>query len=1350
MRRIDIIKKFFMGVSVACMSFTGMLFMTDEVKAAETIICEADGSDMEDDTKAIQACLNEAQNNESTIIKIPAGKYYISRTLTIYSNTTLELDKDAEIIRTDGSHIMIRSEQDLKTGGYGQAKNIVIKGGTWNGNVQDTTVLCPLMYFCHGTNITLKDMDIKSACSRHMVIIAGVDTALVDGVTFSDFVLYTGEDENNEYFTVEGENGEINKELALRTMEALHLDCISADGKSEGLALPCDDTVNKSITVQNCTFDGVMSGVGNHYMVDKNVKGQNLVIRNNTFKNIEYTCIDVYNQNGVIIEDNEAVNVGELVRVVNGTGRIKDNTVKCRNNAWEAVVGLCGIKITDSADMEVSLNNISGGTHGISLSGVNGKVYQNIVTNTAGNAITALDGCELSIEENKITANKQNGIYVENGNTFIDANVLKDCEGHGIAVYDSECEVSANEVSSVKMYGICVNNSVATLKSNIIEKTESHGIYALENSVVGTWYNILNNNGENAIYYNNATGKVMNNEITSPGLRGILIFEAGNKAGDVYIENNIISKAGENGIKIEGSSFVDVKANTVSDCSNQSINVYDSKSVKVLDNKVSGSCADGIYMFNVSDMDVNDNKISLTVNTALAVYNSNSINIFWNNIKGATTGILINNSKVECCMDNIIDSTTDKAIWALEGADVYITGNTITNADKQGIQINDATSYIVDNKITSPGDKAIYYYASTGNVEANNITSAGTNGIKLEESDNVTVIYNEIEKAASQAINIYGSKNVVILYNNVTGSVVDGIYVFESDNVEVTENKVKDTINSAVAVYKSNEAKISNNTVNAAKNGVLVNNSEVVCKDNFIDSTTEKAVWILENSNATVENNMITGVKKTGVQVNDSKTDVISNNISVETLGDKGIFYYQSSGTAESNEITGAGTNGIKVDSSENVSLVSNEIKNSREYTINVYGSKNVTVDSNILTSNTDTPVYVYDCTTVDVKNNTIDNTPKIAIAVYKTSKATVSKNTVGQAVTGILLNATKGTVSGNIIEKATERGIWSLESSDVEIKNNTIKSAGTHGIHVNCSNGKVNGNIITSASGKGIYIYDSKNTSDDKFEISGNTITGAKNQGIQMESSTYVKITKNNISNCEMQGIRCISKCDNVSIESNNVTDNGMHGILIDNSTNVVIKDNCSTNNKTKDISVNGSTGSASANVVSQIGTYTYDNSKFPISKVSGMLRVQGYWYYVKDNVVDKSFKGLAKNEYGWWYIRNGKLDKTYTGMAKNQWGWWYVRNGKLDTTYTGMAKNEWGWWYMKNGKLDTTYTGMAKNQWGWWHMTKGKLDTSFTGISSNEYGRWYIKKGKLDTSFTGTLKFNGIDYRIVKGKVN
>ena len=65
-----------------------------------------------------------------------------------------------------------------------------------------------------------------------------------------------------------------------------------------------------------------------------------------------------------------------------------------------------------------------------------------------------------------------------------------------------------------------------------------------------------------------------------------------------------------------------------------------------------------------------------------------------------------------------------------------------------------------------------------------------------------------------------------------------------------------------------------------------------------------------------------------------------------------------------------------------------------------------------------------------------------------------------------------------------------------------------------------------------------------------------------------------------------------------------------------------------------NKKVGTASV-IITGIGEYTGTVSRtFEITERNGLLKDKdGKWYYYKDNVVDTSYTGMAKNEYGWCY---------------------------------------------------------------------------------------------------------------------
>ena len=102
-------------VALSAMLCQGNVGQAEEVPYDYCITNEefgANGSDTEDDTFAIQSALGKAGGEGIVTIYVPAGDYYISRWLRIYSNTHLILDENATIHRMDsiidkGAHGMV-------------------------------------------------------------------------------------------------------------------------------------------------------------------------------------------------------------------------------------------------------------------------------------------------------------------------------------------------------------------------------------------------------------------------------------------------------------------------------------------------------------------------------------------------------------------------------------------------------------------------------------------------------------------------------------------------------------------------------------------------------------------------------------------------------------------------------------------------------------------------------------------------------------------------------------------------------------------------------------------------------------------------------------------------------------------------------------------------------------------------------------------------------------------------------------------------------------------------------------------------------------------------------------------
>ncbi len=173
---------------------------------------------------------------------------------------------------------------------------------------------------------------------------------------------------------------------------------------------------------------------------------------------------------------------------------------------------------------------------------------------------------------------------------------------------------------------------------------------------------------------------------------------------------------------------------------------------------------------------------------------------------------------------------------------------------------------------------------------------------------------------------------------------------------------------------------------------------------------------------------------------------------------------------------------------------------------------------------------------------------------------------------------------------------------------------------------------------------------------------------------------------------------------------------------------------------------------------------------KVSGVIRINGIWYWILNGVWQKGKSSVEKNENGWWCIKDGKVDFGYTGIAKNANGWWRIEKGKVNFGCNSVEQNENGWWYLRGGKVIFGYTGIAKNAngwWriekgrvnfgcnsveqnenGWWKLIRGRVDFSFNGIAANKNGLWYLRRGRVDFGYNGTVSYNGRTYQVTRGK--
>ena len=160
------------------------------------------------------------------------------------------------------------------------------------------------------------------------------------------------------------------------------------------------------------------------------------------------------------------------------------------------------------------------------------------------------------------------------------------------------------------------------------------------------------------------------------------------------------------------------------------------------------------------------------------------------------------------------------------------------------------------------------------------------------------------------------------------------------------------------------------------------------------------------------------------------------------------------------------------------------------------------------------------------------------------------------------------------------------------------------------------------------------------------------------------------------------------------------------------------------------------------------YKNNKVDTS-YTGVAKNKYGWWRVEKGYVNFKANGIYKNEYGWWKTTDGKVTFKETGVFKNEYGWWRVEDSKVNFKANGIYKNQYGWWKTTNGKVTFKENGVFKNEYGWWKVKDSKVDFNFTGIAKNKYGSWYVKNGKVDFNKNGKVTYNGTTYTVKNGKV-
>ncbi len=549
----------------------------------------ANGSDI---TNVLDDALAEAKElgASGTIytVKVPAGSYKTSGILHIYSNTTLSMyGVTLTCDSSAGDFNMLISgttsyNNSSACSGYNGFKNITLEGGTYQSHSSNTKSLIRLF---HATNVTLKDITVAGGDSDHQLEVCAIDNFTITDSTFKDMSPSTEVDKRESI------------QLDLANHSSIYPDII------------LDGTMMKNVSITGCTFSNVSRGIGSHSLL-LGAYLENIVISNNTFKNVEQECIVALNYYNATITNNTLQNCGAGIlfqyakgnaytmfttthdgkQKYKGTVRydaaseISNNVIQTKYNKYcdqNQGIKLYGRNITSNEKNSVDKGTVPAGDYYVS-----GVTVKNNTITTSGYGIFLSDAKNCTITDNTIVAANYNSSDP----------ITKEKKYNGIHIIDKSTgnTINNNSISSVLQNGIFMqdSSSLTELTGNTIKDCGKNGIHVYDKSKIqgAISGNTITNVKNHAISVDNGSSanSIENNKIKTSKIHGIYIYNATIKKN---IAKNNISNCKENGICINQKSKVKsgIYSNTIKNAKKYGIYVLNKASVsgEMKDNSIS-------------------------------------------------------------------------------------------------------------------------------------------------------------------------------------------------------------------------------------------------------------------------------------------------------------------------------------------------------------------------------------------------------------------------------------------------------------------------------------------------------------------------------------------------------------------------------------------------------------------------------------------------------------------------------------------------------------------------------------------------------------------------------------------
>ena len=489
--------------------------------------------------------------------------------------------------------------------------------------------------------------------------------------------------------------------------------CCDYDGVTGDSEYATGYNLASNITIKNGTFDGAAgnpagsanllnfghaSGITLENLDIINSRGGHLVeftgCNNVSVKSCTFEGLNSSNMSAA----NEALQLDICAGTTTGGQEwngiyAKDNTPSADNTPCKNV----RIENCHFFDYPSAIGNHKG-VKGIYTSNV--VITNNYFENTLSTkqpAIWAYNFANSTIEDNRISGNYSQGIYVSGGKSnTIDSNTVElageslyitvasssyisESGGSPANMFVSNCSVLNNKFTTtgaVPTVGIYSSSHVAEFSGNTVKASKEKAVTISTNSQysTNTKVDLIKNNtitdshnsdSSYGLHFSAATiGSVLSNKVTSYA-RAIWV---GSGTTATEISKNTVTSKTYDGIYVSAATVNKINSNTISNCKVDSIAVINGSTAgTVSGNTISNSGSYGIRVANSTVTTAGNNTITSSVSDGIYITGDTAklANITGNTIKsGQKSGInCTGTAKVSKVQNNTITGNTEYGVW---------------------------------------------------------------------------------------------------------------------------------------------------------------------------------------------------------------------------------------------------------------------------------------------------------------------------------------------------------------------------------------------------------------------------------------------------------------------------------------------------------------------------------------------------------------------------------------------------------------------------------------------------------------------------------------------------------------